>query len=106
MEKLGIIFANAMAQLSTTINTALDEKRKVILSRIETVNTIKTELAQDQEELEELSSALEVASDKLDDIVCDIDFLIEEMDKVLLPQEEDEEFDINELIVEDTEDND
>lgn len=106
MEKLGIIFANAMAQLLTTINTAVDEKRKVILSRIETVNTIKTELAKDQEELEEFSSALEVASDKLDDIVCDIDFLIEEMDKVLLPQEEDEEFDINELIVEDTEDTD
>lgn len=102
MEKLGIIFANAMAQLSNTINTAVDEKRKVILSRIETVNTLKTELTKDQEELEEFSTALDNASDKLDDIVCDIDFLIEEMDKILLPQEE-EEFDINDLIVEDIE---
>lgn len=105
MEKLGIIFANAMAQLSNTINTAVDEKRKVILSRIETVNSIKTELTKDQEELEEFSTALDNASDKLDDIVCDIDFLIEEMDKILLPQEE-EEFDINDLIVEDIEEED
>ena len=104
MEKLGIIFANAMAQLSNTINTAVDEKRKVILSRIETVNSIKTELTKDQEELEEFSTALDNASDKLDDIVCDIDFLIEEMDKILLPQEE--EFDINDLIVEDIEEED
>lgn len=105
MEKLGIILANAMAQLSNTINTAVDEKRKVILSRIETVNSIKTELTKDQEELEEFSTALDNASDKLDDIVCDIDFLIEEMDKILLPQEE-EEFDINDLIVEDIEEED
>ena len=106
MEKLGTIFANAMAQLSNTINTAVDEKRKVILSRIETVNSIKTELTKDQEELEEFSTALDNASDKLDDIVCDIDFLIKEMDKILLPQEEEEEFDINDLIVEDIEEED
>lgn len=108
MEKLGTIFANAMAQLNQTLTTALDQKRATILERIDTLGKIKTELKADREELDELGMALETASDQLDDMVNDIDFLVEDIDETLEPsieEIEDEDFDIDDYVVdEDTED--
>ena len=108
MERLGTIFANAMAELNKTLTTALDQKRATILNRIDTLNKIKTELKDDREELDELGAALETASDQLDDMVNDIDFLVEEVDETLEPsieEIEDEDFDIDDYVVdEDTED--
>lgn len=108
MEKLGTIFANAMAQLNDTLTTALDQKRAIILERIHTIGKIKTELKADREEIDELGMALERASDQLDDMVNDIDFLVVDIDETLEPpieEIEDEDFDIEDL-VEDTEDED
>ena len=108
MERLGTIFANAMAQLNETLTTALDEKRATILERIDTIGKIKTELKADREELDELGGALERASEQLDDMVNDIDFMVENIDKTLEPpieEIEDEDFDLVDL-VEDTEDED
>ena len=108
MERLGTIFANAMAQLNETLTTALDEKRATILERIDTIGKIKTELKADREELDELGGALERASEQLDDMVNDIDFMVENIDKTLEPpieEIEDEDFDLVDL-VEDTEEED
>ena len=108
MERLGTIFANAMAQLNETLTTALDQKRAIILDRVATISKIKTELKADREELDELGMALETASDQLDDMVNDIDFLVEDIDETLEPpieEIEEEDFDIEDL-VEDTEDED
>ena len=108
MERLGTIFANAMAQLNDTLTTALDNKRATILDRIDTIGKIKTELKADREELDELGLALETASEQLDNMVNDIDFLVEDIDETLEPpieEIEDEDFDIEDL-VEDTEDED
>ena len=108
MERLGTIFANAMAQLNDTLTTALDNKRAIILDRVATINKVKTELKADREELDELGMALETASDQLDDMVNDIDFLVEDIDETLEPpieEIEDEDFDIEDL-VEDTEEED
>lgn len=105
MEKLGTIFANAMAQLNATLTDALDQKRAIILDRIDTIGKIKTELKADREELDELGMALETASEQLDNMVNDIDFLVEDIDETLEPpieEIEDEDFDIEDL-VEDTE---
>jgi DNA repair ATPase RecN len=108
MERLGTIFANAMAQLNDTLTTALDQKRATILDRIDTIGKIKTELKADREELDELGLALETASEQLDNMVNDIDFLVEDIDETLEPpieEIEDEDFDIEDL-VEDTEEED
>ena len=108
MERLGTIFANAMAQLNDTLTTALDNKRATILDRIDTIGKVKAELKADREELDELAMALETASDQLDDMVNDIDFLVEDIDETLEPpieEIEDEDFDIEDL-VEDTEEED
>jgi DNA repair ATPase RecN len=108
MERLGTIFANAMAQLNDTLTTALDNKRATILDRIDTIGKIKTELKADREELDELGLALETASEQLDNMVNDIDFLVEDIDQTLEPpieEIEDEDFDIEDL-VEDTEEED
>jgi DNA repair ATPase RecN len=108
MERLGTIFANAMAQLNDTLTTALDNKRATILDRIDTIGKIKTELKADREELDELGLALETASEQLDNMVNDIDFLVEDIDETLEPpieEIEDEDFDIEDL-VEDTEEED
>ena len=108
MERLGTIFANAMAQLNDTLTTALDNKRATILDRIDTIGKIKTELKADREELDELGMALETASEQLDNMVNDIDFLVEGIDETLEPpieEIEDEDFDIEDL-VEDTEEED
>lgn len=103
MERLGTIFANAMAQLNETLTTALDEKRAIILDRIDTIGKIKEELKADRVELDELGMALETASEQLDDMVNDIDFLVEDIDETLEPSiEEDEDFVLEDL-VEDTE---
>ena len=110
MEKLGTIFANAMAQLNETLTTALDQKRAIILERIDTISKIKTELKADREEIDELGMALETASDQLDDMVNDIDFLVEDIDETLEPpieEIEEEDFDIDDYVVdEDTEEED
>ena len=108
MERLGTIFANAMAQLNETLTTALDQKRATILDRIDTISNIKAELKADRVELDELSLALETASERLDDMVNDIDFLVEDIDETLEPpieEIEDNDFDIEDL-VEDTEEED
>ena len=106
MERLGTIFANAMAQLNDTLTTALDNKRVTILDRIATISKVKTELKADREELDELAMALETASEQLDNMVNDIDFLVEGIDEILEPPiEEIEDFDIEDL-VEDTEEED
>jgi ABC-type transporter Mla subunit MlaD len=108
MERLGTIFANAMAQLNDTLTTALDNKRATILDRIDTIGKVKAELKADREELDELGLALETASDQLDDMVNDIDFLVEDIDQTLEPpieELEEEDFDINDY-VEDTEEED
>ena len=108
MERLGTIFANAMAQLNDTLTTALDNKRATILDRIDTIGKIKTELKADREELDELGMAIETASEQLDTMVNDIDFLVESIDETLEPpieEIEDEDFDIEDL-VEDTEEED
>jgi chromosome segregation ATPase len=108
MERLGTIFANAMAQLNDTLTTALDNKRATILDRIDTIGKVKAELKADREELDELGMALETASDQLDDMVNDIDFLVEDIDQTLEPpieELEEEDFDINDY-VEDTEEED
>ena len=105
MKNLGTIFANAMAQLNETLTTAIDQKRIIILDRVATISKIKTELKADREELDELGLALETASEQLDDMVNDIDFLVENIDEILEPSTteiEDEDFDIEDL-VEDTE---
>lgn len=102
MERLGTIFANAMAQLNETLTTALDQKRAIILERIDTIGKIKTELKADAVELDELGIALETASERLDDMANDIDFLVENIDETLEPSIEDEEFVLEDL-VEDTE---
>lgn len=108
MERLGTIFANAMAQLNDTLTTALDNKRATILDRIDTIGKIKEELKADRVELDELGLALETASEQLDNMVNDIDFLVEDIDETLEPpieEIEDEDFDINDY-VEDTEEED
>ena len=109
MERLGTIFANAMAQLNETLTTALDQKRAIILERIDTISKIKTELKADREELDELGMALTTASEQLDDMANDIDFMVEDIDLTLEPPieepMEEEEFDIEDL-VEDTEEED
>jgi DNA repair ATPase RecN len=108
MERLGTIFANAMAQLNDTLTTALDNKRATILDRIDTIGKIKEELKADRVELDELGMALETASEQLDNMVNDIDFLVEDIDETLEPpieEIEDEDFDINDY-VEDTEEED
>ena len=108
MERLGTVFANAMAQLNDTLTTALDNKRATILDRIDTIGKIKEELKADRVELDELAMALETASEQLDNMVNDIDFLVEDIDETLEPpieEIEDEDFDIEDL-VEDTEEED
>lgn len=108
MERLGTIFANAMAQLNDTLTTALDNKRATILDRIDTIGKVKEELKADRIELDELGLALETASEQLDNMVNDIDFLVEDIDETLEPpieESEDTDFNIEDL-VEDTEEED